>query len=85
VGLVPRFYFHLRDGGQLIDDPEGTELADAEHARTEAIKAAREILGAAIRYGIEPASDAIAVVDSQGQQIMVVSLAEVLPKKLSGN
>jgi hypothetical protein len=25
---MPRFFFHVRDGGQLIRDPEGTELAD---------------------------------------------------------
>ena len=77
---MPRFYFHLKHGGQLINDPEGSELADAEQARVEAIKAAREIVGAAIRFGIEPPSHAIAVVDSKGEEIIAIPLTEVLPK-----
>jgi hypothetical protein len=34
---VPRYYFDLRDGDLASADDEGTELADLEEARTEAL------------------------------------------------
>jgi len=46
-----RFYFHLQNGDQLLQDPEGTDLPDVDAARQEAILAAREILIGAIKTG----------------------------------
>jgi hypothetical protein len=39
-----RFYFHLQHGGELLIDPEGTELPDCDVARQEALRSARELL-----------------------------------------
>jgi hypothetical protein len=33
---MPRYFFHVHDGEEIIDH-EGTELADAEDARVEAV------------------------------------------------
>jgi hypothetical protein len=41
---MPRYFFHLRDHGTLQEDPEGTDLADDEAARTEALQSARGLL-----------------------------------------
>ncbi len=41
--LVARYYFHLHDGRERLDE-EGVELADAEQARAAAITAAGENL-----------------------------------------
>jgi hypothetical protein len=40
---MPRYYFHVRDGAELIRDEEGTELADPEAARAEALASARDL------------------------------------------
>ena len=40
---MPRFFFHVHDGVELIDH-EGTELDDLDEARTQAIVFAGEML-----------------------------------------
>jgi len=37
---MPRFFFHIRDGATLIEDPDGSELPDLAAAREEAAPAA---------------------------------------------
>jgi hypothetical protein len=79
---MPTFYFHTKMNDELLPDFEGDELPDTDHAIEEAIMAAREILAEAIRAGKEPLIEAIVIADGRGQQIEVVPLAEVLPKRL---
>jgi hypothetical protein len=33
--MMPAYYFHIRDNGTLIRDPDGLELPDLEAARAE--------------------------------------------------
>lgn len=40
---MPRFFFHVRDSGDYLDD-EGTELADDSVARAEAVILSGELL-----------------------------------------
>ena len=40
---MPRYYFHIRDGKDLIRDEEGTELADPAAAHAEALASARDL------------------------------------------
>ena len=40
---MPRYYFHIRDGKELIRDDEGTELPDPEAAHAEALASARDL------------------------------------------
>ena len=40
---LPRYYFHLHDGQELLDD-EGVLIGDDSTARAEAIRAAGEML-----------------------------------------
>ena len=40
---MPRYYFHIRDGKDLIRDEEGTELPDPEAAHAEALASARDL------------------------------------------
>lgn len=42
-GVVPRFFFHVRDDVDAPDD-QGAELADLEAARAHAIGAARSLM-----------------------------------------
>lgn len=41
---MPLYYFNLRTGGEIIPDPEGTELPDEAAAREHADLVARELL-----------------------------------------
>jgi hypothetical protein len=48
---MPKFYFHIRDGDKWIEDSEGLDLPNAEAAKQEALKAAREMLAARLMAG----------------------------------
>ena len=52
--LMARYYFHIKDGADLIQDAEGSELATAEDARSQ-----REVVPPvelAVEPGREPAA-----------------------------
>lgn len=68
---MPRFFLNIRDGADLIVDPEGSVLPDVEAACREALYAARDILAERIRAGD--------VVD--GQQFEITDEAGVLRAK----
>jgi hypothetical protein len=40
---MPRYYFHVRDGDNLDFDHVGTDLANIDEARTEAVNVARDL------------------------------------------
>ena len=48
---MQRYFFHLRDGGELIPDETGMDLAGLEEARREAVQSARDILAEQFRAG----------------------------------
>ena len=79
---MDRFFFHIRTGGQVLVDQEGTWLADADAARQEALTAARHILADAIRSGNEVIPEAFVIADSEGRELESVPLASVLPDRL---
>ena len=49
---MARYYFHIKDGADLIKDQEGTELATPDAARVQALRSARELWADAIKSGI---------------------------------
>jgi len=48
---MARYFFHIKDGAELIQDPEGSELATMADARFQAMKSARELWADAIKSG----------------------------------
>ena len=77
---MARFYFHLQVGRNLVEDADGTELADVEAARQEAMLAARDLLSDAIRAGRPKVPQAFVIADEAGRKLDVVPLAAVLPE-----
>jgi hypothetical protein len=77
-----RFYFHLRAGDKLMPDEEGIDLPDLSAARREAIEAARELLGEAIKSGRPEVPEAFVIADEDGRELDAVPLAAVLPENL---
>ena len=77
---MTRYYFHIKDGADLIKDPEGTELLTAEEAKSQALKSARELWADAIKSGKPLGADAIVIADEQGQ-LTFVPLYDALPKR----
>lgn len=46
---MPTYFFHVRDGALLLEDKDGTELADLDAAISEARASAREIAADSLR------------------------------------
>jgi hypothetical protein len=78
---MTRYYFHIKDGADLIKDPEGTELLTAEEAKSQALKSARELWADAIKSGRDLGADAVVVADEHGQTLTFVPMTEALPKR----
>jgi hypothetical protein len=47
---MPKFYFHVRKGDKLIEDPEGMDFPNLGAARAEAMQAARDIVAENLRF-----------------------------------
>jgi hypothetical protein len=77
---MPRYYFHVREGGEISRDREGQELSDADAARREAVSLVREILGEKLLHGGSLDHRTIEIADETGHVIDVVSIHDVLFK-----
>ncbi|PXW53123.1 hypothetical protein [Methylobacterium sp. B4] len=73
-----RFFLHLRDGTELIEDPDGSELPDLNAARAEARDAARDIMAGMVRAGELLDGQQIEIRDAAGALLDVVRLKDVL-------
>ena len=79
---MARFYFHVRTGDDLTEDPDGVELPDLAAAREEALRSAKDILAESIRSAKKDAPDCLIVADAKGRELATVPLRDVLPKNL---
>ena len=71
---MPRYYFNLRDGDEIIPDDEGIELPAIEGARNEALRGLAECAHQAI-CNISGGKLTIEVVDSLQNVLFVAKLA----------
>jgi hypothetical protein len=70
---MPRYYFNLRDAGELIPDHEGIELADHADAQKQAIRGLADCARDAIADAAQ-GDLAIEVVDNLGNLLLVAKL-----------
>lgn len=75
---MARYYFHLRDGRDVLLDPEGVELPDIEAARAQALSAARSILAAEVLEGKVPLNLRIDVEDVGGAIVHRLPFADAI-------
>ena len=74
---MPLFHFNSRTGDVMLPDLEGEDLPDLAAARTVAMSSAREALAEAVKFGDTP-PDIIQVTDSEGNEVAIVPLMEIL-------
>jgi hypothetical protein len=74
---MPLFHFNSRTGDVILPDLEGEDLPDLAAAPTVAVSSAREALAEAVKFGDTP-TDIIQVTDSEGNEVAIVPLMEVL-------
>ncbi len=77
---MPRYFLHVREAGDLVEDPDGVDFPDVAAARMEAVAAAREIMAEHIRKGLDVSSWSFEVVDEDGRLIMSVPFSEAVQR-----
>jgi hypothetical protein len=75
---VPRYFFHVHETDGVVEDSDGLDFSDETAARTEAIKAAREIMAAHIRKGLDVSGWSFEIADGSGWPIMAVPFSEAV-------
>jgi hypothetical protein len=77
-----RFYFHLKEGNELIPDEDGIELPDVAAATREALLTARELLADAIKAGRPKVPEALMIADEAGRTVEILPFSAALPELL---
>lgn len=75
---MARFFFHVRDDKNYIQDDEGQELPDLDAARDEATVAARQLLSEALLQGNGLIDRQFEIADAQGVICAVVPFRHVV-------
>lgn len=74
---MPRFFLHLIDRAVVRDDV-GMEFDDADQAREEAIRSARDIMADQVRQGRLSLRDRIEVEDEAGNAVLTLAFRDAV-------
>lgn len=75
---MPRFFFHVVDRAGIAADEDGLDVADLAAAREVALKGARDILAAEIKYGKIDLNWRIDVADAEGAVVLTLPFSEAV-------
>jgi hypothetical protein len=75
---MPRYYFHLTDGKETVNNPEGMDLPGRAAAREEAIVLARDLKRGKVMPGRSWTGWLVSVVDQHGHEVESVPIADLL-------
>jgi hypothetical protein len=75
---MPRYFFHIREGADLSFDREGQDFSSLEAARSEAVNAARELIGERILHGGSIDDRQIQIADDKDNVLAVVETGDVI-------
>jgi hypothetical protein len=73
-----RYYFHIRNGEEVICDPEGSQCATVAEAILEAKAHARELMAERLKSGREVDGQSFEIVDETGLLAATVRFKDVL-------
>lgn len=83
--VMPHYFFHIVDHGNVILDEEGMELVDLEAARLEAVVSAQAMLMDASADSEDISHQVIEVSDRAGRVLAKVALGGPDPKGPAGS
>ncbi|GJE56952.1 DUF6894 family protein [Methylobacterium thuringiense] len=75
---MPLYYLNIRDGSNLVEDHEGSDLLNLDEARGEAMKAARQILAEKVLTDAVIDGQVFEITDETGAVKATVPLKSVL-------
>jgi Domain of unknown function (DUF6894) len=74
---MPRYYFHLTDGNQGLNNHEGIDLSGNAAARDEAMTLARDLKHGAVMRGWNWTGWFVTIVDQHGHRVDEVPIMDV--------
>ncbi len=74
---MPRYFFHVRDDGKLVEDLEGVELPDIPELKDWLLTAAREVLSEEEWLPERTEGRSFEVVDENGETVLIVLFADL--------
>ena len=74
---MPLYFFHIRDGSRLIEDAQGTELANLAAAQEEARASIREFAIEALQQRLPVDRLRIEIRDAQGATLAIVRFQDI--------
>src|SRR4051812_31670135 len=80
--IVPRFYFDLLDGEQVLEDPHGIEFADLKAALAEAAQGARGLVAHAILENEDVSEQSFLIRGEGGEGVATMPFRSTLPGRL---
>jgi hypothetical protein len=72
---MPMYFFHIREGEEVILDLEGAELPDIAAAQKAALEGASSLIAEAVKRGERNFQGRLDVEDGHGQRVLTVSFA----------
>ena len=75
---VTRFYFHVCEGKEFIEDEEGQDLPGPEDAKRVAVHSARSLMAEDLQHGELNLSSSIEVDAGGGKHLFTVTFDEVV-------
>lgn len=77
---MPRFFFTVISGQNVLDDQEGSNLPSLDRAIEEALEDARALMSEAILQGRDISEGRIIIRDTQQEVLKVVRFADALDR-----
>jgi len=74
---MPRYYFHITNGQESLDNPKGVDLPGNATARQEAVVLASELRHGKVTPGRNWQGWFVSVVDQHGYQVESVPIADM--------
>lgn len=81
---MPRYFFNLRRGTEMIKDEDGGMFSDVEAAYLEAFAAAKDLWPSVLARDEDPTHYAFEVTDEQNHHLFTLAFSEVLDAARKG-
>jgi len=78
---MPRYYFHLTDGKQVLNNHQGIDLPGNAAARADAVALAGNLTSGAVMPGFNWTGWFVAIVDQHGHKVDEVPIADTLKEQ----
>ena len=72
------FYLYFREGGELLEDMEGSEYPSLAEASAEAITSARELMSDNVAFSVTPDDRRFEIADESGAIVLVVQFEDAV-------